>query len=437
MALEAKLTTSNPPLWEPDPIRETLPPTTINDDFEPDQGWNQLPAWEQPSVSNAVSSNMPEIKVPAIQSFEVPAVKPSTVPEAKTLVEADRMNEPVTTIPNSTVSDVQPIEVQQPASPFEYETAQMDSVFQGAVYGSFVLICSLAILLAILLSRKAVKVVEARFSKSLRILALALVGIALNALLCSGLFAVFWNQGGASIPLLAALAIWVLIGPAVAIVLDHLLTPEEVPQKRTVLFDVCVYALIFVCATVSLVPGTHQNVVFASSLLSVFLFIIPFTRYLVVLRSARANHPELLKSSDQVLVYALLILPALLPLFALGNACGLSNELTLFLFNFVAFNFILVVGFAIIASADDMITDVHADQSANQTAKASVAPTASQSQPAASGLNVAPQATQQQSPVRSNAPVKPNQKPAVNVAAAKAVNAPSSIKAPVKPKKRF
>jgi hypothetical protein len=332
------------------------------------------------------------------------------------------------------------------------------TAFQGAIYSSFVLTFCLAGFAAVMLFRKASKVAEARFVVSTKTLAIASIIVALHGFFTTYLFANYLNGEGTTAPLVITMALWVLVGPAIGVILNHLLTPGQTPEKGAVLFDACAYVGIFGCATISLVPGIKENAALGFSLLAGFLFIVPVARSFTAFGMAKARHPELRERSDQVLIYTLLILPALLPILAFAHACRMGDELTLFLFNFITCGFVLVAGLAMIASADEMQSDsLEAEVAVASSAEPVEAkevpvvevPVPEAPAPAPAVVEFAAPSQPKSKKLLPRKPVKPGadvsippapRRPGANPEAPEpsvASNAPSRVKAPAKPKKRF
>ena len=340
------------------------------------------------------------------------------------------------------------------------------TTFQGAIYVSFVLTFCLAGFAAVVLFRKASKIAEARFVMSAKALGITAGLIALHGFFATYLYANYLNGEGA-VPLFVTMALWAFVGPVIAVVLNYLLTPGKVPEKGAVIFDACVYATIFICASIALIAGIKEDAALIFSLLGGFLFIIPVARSFAAFRQAKARHPELREGSDQVLIYSLLLLPAFLPILAFANVCKMSDELTLFLFNFITFDFVLVAGLAMIASADDMTPEAESTEAAVEAeapaveaeapaieaeapavvAVPEVAPAIEQPQPAVVEFSAPRQPKSKKLPPRKPstvastsalppAPRKPGASPSATEMA-EVTNAPSRIKAPAKPKKRF
>lgn len=323
------------------------------------------------------------------------------------------------------------------------------TTFQGAIYASFVLTFCLAGFAAVVLFRKASKIAEARFIVGAKALGAACGLIALHGFFATYLYANYLNGEGA-IPLFVMMVLWAFVGPAIAVVLNNLLTPGSTPEKGAVIFDACAYVAIFSCAAIALVPNIKEDGALIFSLIGGFLFIVPVARSVAAFRKATARHPELRETSDQVLTYSLLFLPALLPILAFANVCNVSDELTLFLFNFITFDFVLIAGMAMIASADDLVPGgvESAEEAETPAPVAAQEPVAAprQPQPTVVEFNAPRQPKSKPMPPRKPAtaggglpaaPRKPGSKPAAAPEVPEATNAPSRIKAPSKPKKRF
>jgi hypothetical protein len=85
--------------------------------------------------------------------------------------------------------------------------------------------------------------------------------------------------------------------------------------------------------------------------------IVPIARSLTAFNMAKARHKELNEVSGKVLIYGLLLIPALLPVLAFAHVCGLNDVFTLFLINFITFDFILVVALSMMVSADEFMPE--------------------------------------------------------------------------------
>ncbi|CAA6689715.1 MULTISPECIES: hypothetical protein [unclassified Lentimonas] len=380
-----------------------------------------------------------------------PVAKSSSTKKSSLLTSVDQSSKSAKSNDLQTDASTQSSEViSTTATELVSAEGQTITAFQGAIYGSFVLTFCLAGFAAVVLFRKASKVAEARFVAGAKTLAAASGLIALYGFFATYLFANYL-KGEGNIPLFVTVALWVLVGPAIAVVLNYLLTPSSKPEKGAVIFDATAYFLIFACTSISLIPNIKEDAALIFSLLGGFLFIVPVARLMTAFRKAKARHPELKETSQQVLVYSLLFLPALLPLVGFANVCKMGDELTLFLFNFITFDFILLAGLSMIASADDLTPEqaAQAVKSTEKTAEVEV-PEAGQPQPAVVEFSAPHQSTPKKLPPRKPvkagsgsalppAPRKPGSAGASATAEARteAANAPSRIKAPSKPKKRF
>ncbi|MGZ0709886.1 hypothetical protein ACWPKO_16285 [Coraliomargarita sp. W4R53] len=232
------------------------------------------------------------------------------------------------------------------------------TTFQMVTYASFVFNFILAGAVAVILFKKAMKLAEERFVVSAKAMAIAGVLIMLHGFFATYLYAAHLNNTVSSAPLFLTMAIWVLVGPAVGFITRNLLSRGEKPNRKAAFVDAGIYALIFFLAACGVSSGIKSNAALLSSIMAGFLMIVPIARSLTAFNVARARHQELNEASDRVLIYALLILPALLPILGFANVCGLSDAVTLFLINFITFDFVLVVSLSLIASADEFLPEV-------------------------------------------------------------------------------
>jgi len=393
-----------------------------------------------------------------------------------------------------------PIEARQPASVATTGTEAVETVasesvaeepntitaFQMVTYASFVLNFLLAGAAAVILFKKAAKLVEERFVVSAKTLGIAAVLIMLHGFFATYLYAAHLNDTVSSAPLFLTMAVWVLIGPAVGFITRNLLARKEKPNRKAAFIDAGIYGLIFfltACGVSSGINTNHTNAALLSSIMAGFLMIVPIARSLTAFNVAKARHKELNEASDQVLIYGLLILPALLPVLAFAHVCGLGDAVTLFLINFITFDFVLIVGLSMIASADQFIPEeaeqVTAEEAEPEPVAVEEAPLEAPAPAAAAAVKEAPPAAKAKPekvatgnpndpiiqflngeidedetpaapakpaanaspraapPRKPGSPVTPPKKPGSAPVADQASNTPSRLKAPAKPKKRF
>jgi hypothetical protein len=266
------------------------------------------------------------------------------------------------------------------------EEASAITAFQAATYGSFVLNFVIAGAAAVILFKKASKLAEERFAVSAKTLAIAAVLIMLHGFFATYLYMAHLRETVSSAPLFWTMAVWILVGPAVGFITRNLLARQDKPNRKAAFTDAGIYGVIFFLTACGVSSGIKTNAALLASLLAGFLMIVPIARSLTAFNVAKARHKELNNVSDQILIYGLLLLPALLPVLAFAHVCGLSDSLTLFLINFITFDFLLVVGLAMIASADEFTPEKEtqglAEETAEETAEANT-PTAEANTPAA------------------------------------------------------
>ena len=269
--------------------------------------------------------------------------------------------ETLTTTNTSVTTDVSP-----------GESIQSLSVFQGAIYASFALAFCLAGFASVILYRKALKTKVLRFSMAAKILAAAFVGIALNSFFATYLFNNYLSGGDINTPTICSMLIWVLVGPAIAVILNALLTREDSPGKLKTFLDAFVYIVIFGCIIASMAPDLEKNTALVFSFLGAFFFVIPIVRFLTALRLAKIRHPEVREVFIQILIYVLLFLPLLLSALAIVSVYQIiDSELKLFLINFIIFNFVLIVGLLMVIAIDYVTQGINLEQPINVAAGSS------------------------------------------------------------------
>lgn len=354
--------------------------------------------------------------------------------------------------------------------------AESITAFQFATYAVFVLNFILAGAMAILLFKKASKLLEERFAVSTKALAITCVLILLHGIFATYLFNSYLNGEVSSAPLFVTMAGWVLIGAMVGFISRHLLARQDKANTKGAYTDACVYAFIFILVACGVSTSIKTNAAMVSSILAGFLMIVPIARSMTAFKVAKARHKELNETSDKILVYGLLVLPALLPVVSFAFVCGLSETATLFLINFITFDFVLVVGLAMIASANVLTAESQEEAadaeaatpaakqapkpkkaaSRRQSAAAEPAPKVAAGNPedpiiqflnSEDGAGEEPASATQEKPASKTAPRKlPPRKPSASgltppkkpgAGKRSAPNAPSGMKAPSKPKKRF
>lgn len=257
-----------------------------------------------------------------------------------------------------TVETVQAVEaVEAVASESVADEPSSISAFEVVTYASFVLNFLLAGAAAVILFKKAAKLAEERFIVSTKALGIAAVLIMLHGFFATYLYSAHLSDAVSSTPLFLTMAVWVLVGPAVGFITRSLLSRSDKPNRKAAFIDAGIYGLIFFFTACGVSSTIKTNAALMFAALGGFLMIVPIARSLTAFNVAKARHKELNDTSDLILIYGLLILPALLPILAFAHVCGLSGAVTLFLINFITFDFMLVVGLSMIASAAELIPE--------------------------------------------------------------------------------
>ena len=248
------------------------------------------------------------------------------------------------------------------------------TTFQAINYASFILTFCLAGFATIVVFRKALKVSVKRFSIGAKTLSLAYLVIAFNSFFGTYLYSKFLNGDGTSIPLTIPIFSWIFVGPAIAIVLNSLLTREDIPSAKKIVFDAFTYLIIFGCVVASQIPSLSAKEPLVLSFFGAFFFIVPIIRFSISLKIAKAYHPELREMFVQILIRCLLILPILLPFLVFTNVYELTSDgLTMLLFNLVTFVFVLMTGLLMVISIDYITQGISAEQLVAKKVNAPVA----------------------------------------------------------------
>ncbi len=353
MSEQAKLIPKIPPIRDPDPkvVEVVVPPENTPTVVPP----------ETSGESGRAVTNSSEV---------VPndgAVVPDdgvVVPDANTAVPKDSavITEASTVVPEET-------------SPL-VESSDTITPFQGITYASFILTFCLAGFAAVAVFRKASKALSVkRFSIGAKMLSLGYLAIAFNGTFGTYLYSRFLNEGDAVFPLIVPILSWILVGPAIAVVLNSLLTREDAPDFKKMIFDAFTYLVIFGCVAASQVPSLKSQEPMVFSFLGAFFFIVPIIRFLASLKIAKGYHPELHEMFVQILIRSLLLLPLLLPFVVFTSVYDLvSHDLTLLLFNLVTSVFVLMTGLLMIISIDYITQGINADQLVAIKADSPIAP---------------------------------------------------------------
>lgn len=278
--------------------------------------------------------------------------------------------------------------------------------FQGVTYASFILTFCLAGFAAIVIYRKALKTPVKRFSIGAKTLSLAYLSIAFIGCFGTYMYRRFLNGSDTPFPLIIPIFLWIFVGPAIAIALNSLLTREDKPAIKKILFDVFTYLVIFGCIIASQVPSLVGEESLVFSFVGAFFFIVPIIRFSSSLKIAKVFHPELQEMFVQILIRTLLFFPLLLPSLVFANAYELiGGDLALLLFNLVTLVFILMTGLLMIISIDYITQGISADQLVAK--QVDIPQTSSDPKPNQPDIPLAQPNEPVASPLPSNPPVTP------------------------------
>ena len=327
---------------------------------------------------------------------------------------------------------------------------------QNIAYASYAGVILIALVVGLVGLASVSRAANLRFKAALKVFSLGALLTAGWAVFVGYLFSRYLNEATGNVPLLQTIALWVVLGSFSAFALRALLVRSGQSVAAAGFVDALIYGFIFALSAFGVSQGIQANAALVITILAVFLMILPMARSYSAFRVARTEHVELINSSDQLLINSFLILPAFVPVLAFAYVCGLSTSLVLLLSNTLAILLLLIGGFTLIASAKA------APRSRENTIAESSAPK-SLPKVAASGTledpiiqflneekvgNVSPTAKEdarvtntRSMPAKKIAKPKipPPQKPKSKSPSATkpAPNAPRSVKAPAKPKKRI
>ncbi|MEO0510878.1 MAG: hypothetical protein AAF065_13580 [Verrucomicrobiota bacterium] len=217
------------------------------------------------------------------------------------------------------------------------------SLFQGIVYGSFVVNLVFAGLIGVFLMRRVRDIVTPRYAKACRIFGGICLGISLHGVLAAFLYSNFlWGSG--SVPIFFMNVLWIFAGPALAFVLSHLLTRFETPVKNKMFINAAFYGGAYLLSAIAVSAVITVNAGLVFSLISIGLFLVPILSYFQHLKLAYSRHAELREPYARFLTYTLLYGPWLIPVLALAKSAGLSAEVVQLLLNLISIDLVVFGG---------------------------------------------------------------------------------------------
>ena len=336
----------------------------------PEQKPEKEPELESEIVDTTmiVDSSLPQVEVVEDQSVAT---------EGPPLQIADEKAPPtVNTVVSTSTTDVNVTDGSE--SFVESAEGSTTDYLQGVTYASFILTFCLAGFAAVVVFRKSLKTPVKRFSMGAKVLALAYFVLAFFGSFSTYIYSRYLNGGETFFSLAVPMFSWILVGPAIAMVLNSLLTRKDKPEAQKIFFDVFTYLVIFCLTVASQVPFFEAREPLIFSTLGVIFFLFPIVRFLGSLKTSRVVHPELREMFVQILVFSLIFLPLLLPSLALTSVFELiEDNLTLLLFNSVTFTFILMTGLLMVISIDYVTQGIGADKLVAQNTDAPLQPSGS------------------------------------------------------------
>jgi len=354
------------------------------------------------------------------------------------------------------------------------------SSFQAVTYGSFVLTFILAGFAAIVLYRKAIGDIEPRIVRSAKILAGVLAVTAMHGFVATYLYTNYLRDQSDSAPISLTVLIWIILGATTAYISNRLIELKDKVKKSDAVIDGVFYTAIFVSVTLAVSPKIGANVALILSLLAIILCVVPFSRFFTACKRIKFNRRGSKRKPGRSILYTLVSLPSLVPLFAILYVVEvLGPNATLFFFNAVTLVLIFYISFAMLVrmrnalegeavecgkvaeatsattatqasepdpvpAMDPLIAELLAEEAASQKEQPSAPPPPAEvpevvppAKPAQAGAKKEPakqtEATAKKKPQKPAAPPKP--KPKSGDQAAK--DSTLKVKPPTKPKKRF
>lgn len=262
----------------------------------------------------------------------------------------------------------------QPGAGVEVQPDQETSIsaFQAITYGSFVLTFILAGFAAVVLYRKAIGEMEQRIVRSAKILAGALAVMALHGFLATYLYTNYLRNEADSAPLSMTVLIWVILGATTGYVSNRLIELKDKLKTSDALIDGIFYAAVFVSVTLALSPGVGPNAALILSLLALILCIVPFSRFFIACKRIKFNRRGSKRKPGRSILYTLVTLPTLVPLFAILYACELLGpDVTLFFINAVSLALVFYISFAMLARINSSVEN----EASSEMSEATVAAT--------------------------------------------------------------
>lgn len=254
------------------------------------------------------------------------------------------------------------------------------TAFQATTYGSFVLTFVLAGFAAVVLYRKAIGAIEQRIARSAKVLALVMALMALHGFAATYLYTNYLRNVSDSAPLSMTVLIWVILGATTAYVSYRLIEIKDKLKSSDAVIDSIFYAAVFISVTLALSPSVGANAALILSLLAIILCIVPFSRFFTACKRIKFNRKGSKRKPGRSVLYTLVSLPSLVPLFAILHVVGLlAPDLTLFLVNAVSLALVGYISFAMLTRIKHPV-----ESEPDQAAQSATAPAAeTPSEPAA------------------------------------------------------
>lgn len=293
-------------------------------------------------------------------------------------------------------------------------TSKSITPLQGGTYASFISAFLFAGFAAIVVLRKASKMSVKRFSNGGKALSFSYLSIAFLGAFGTYVYGGFLNGKNEVFSLIVPVLPWVFAGPLTAVALNFLLTKEDRPENKRMVFDAFLYVIVFGWLIASQVLVFEREVLLLLSFVGVILLIFPVIRFSVLFRILKTLHSEERKVPANLLVQSLMLLPLALPLLFFVYFCGFATEaLTLLLLNLITLIFVFVTGVFFVISMSSVNQEIDPGTLLSKQSETkdiplspkSGQPSASISQPSVPDVNLA-DVPKEKKPIKE--PVYPN-----------------------------
>lgn len=364
------------------------------------------------------------------------------------------------------------------ATELQPETEVSISSFQAVTYGTFVLSFVLAGFAAVVLYRKAINHTGQGFIKSTKLLAATLALMGIHGFVATYGYTNYLREVSDNAPVSLTFLIWIIFGATVGYISNRLIAKNARLKTSDAVVDALLYVTVFILATLAVSDQIGPNASLILALVALITCTAPLSRFFISCKRLKFNQQSRDQRPRKPLLYSLVLLPTLLPLFALIYVAeGIGPDPMLFSINMTASALILLAAINMLAALKRSLSEPasETETTAAASAPAPAAPTmdplvaellaeqAAADAEAESGIPAEPapniQSVEDLAPKKPPPPTAPKRAPnrptsptnkgnnpleapkkpekAQKDSEKSAPNSPKKIMAPSKPKKRF